>query len=112
MPAEMRRPTAIKVDDFVAALDDRLRAAAGNTRMWAIPERLKHAIRTLKTLATPTIRGGAIVLTAAAVIIAVGATSATVGAPIQATLPLAAPTVSADLGDTPVTFAAVYRPGH
>ena len=104
MPSEMRQPAAINVDDFVAALDARLRAEVGHTRRWAIPESLRHPVHALRTLARPMIQSGSMVLTALAVIIAVGATPATVSRTTEFTTPLAAPTVSAEAAEESVAF--------
>ena len=104
MPSEMRRPGRINVDDFVSALDVRLRAEVGRTRRWAIPDSLKHPLRALRTVAKPMIQSGSMVLTALAVIIAVGVAPATLSTPTELAAPLAAPSVSADLSVESVEF--------
>jgi len=102
MPSEMRRPATIDVNDFVAALDTRLRAEVGRTRRWAIPEQLRHPIRALRIIAKPMIQSGSMVLTALAVIIAIGATPTNVTRPAEFSSPLAAPSLSADLASDSV----------
>jgi hypothetical protein len=106
MPFEVRRPDVIDVDDFIASLDTRLRDEIGRTRRFVLPDGLKHPIRAFKTLSRPLLQSGAMVLTALAVIIAVGAAPATVSrTPEEVTAPLAAPTISTDRGVAGVDFA-------
>lgn len=107
MPSEMRRPAAINVDDFVAALDVRLRVEVGLSRRWALPDHLKHPIRALRVVAKPMIQSGSMVLTALAVIIAVGAAPATVATRTELATPLAAPSVSTDLTNESVIFTTL-----
>ena len=93
MPSDMRRPANINIDQFVLAMDARLRDEVGRTRRWAIPDLLKHPIRTLKAAGKPILQSAAMVLTAVSVIIAVGVAPATVSSP-EPDAPLAAPTIS------------------
>jgi hypothetical protein len=78
MPSEMRRPEAINIETFVASLEVRLRDEVPRIKRWVIPERLRHPIRTLRTITRPMLQGGAMVLTALSIIIAVGVAPATV----------------------------------
>ena len=96
MPSDMRRPATIDIDQFVLAMDAHLRDEVGRTRRWAIPEALKHPIKTLKAAGKPILQSAAMALTAVSVIIAVGVAPATLGS-LEPDAPLATPTISEPL---------------
>ena len=94
MPSDMRRPATIDIDEFVMAMDARLRDEVGRTRRWMLPEAVKHPIKALKAAGKPVLQSGAMVLTALSVIIAVGVAPATLSTSQPENAPLAAPTIT------------------
>ena len=95
MPSEVRRPSEIRLDRFVDNLDARLRAEAVKTRRIRLPARVNVMLRALKVRALAVLQGGALALTALAVIVAVGIVPAVRpnGAAVS-TGPLAAPSLT------------------
>ena len=96
MHYEMRRPEVISVDAYVASLDARLRDEIPRIKRWVAPLWLRHPIETMKRNARPMLQGGAMVLTALAIIVAVGVAPATV-TPGHTETEIRAPTVSVDI---------------
>jgi hypothetical protein len=91
MPSDMRRPGAIAIDEFVAALDRQLREEVGRVDRWALPQVVHRFVRTLRAVLKPIVQSAAIVLTSFAVIVAVGAAPASMRNPAPAEQPLATP---------------------
>lgn len=91
MPSEMRRPRAIEIDHFVAALDRQLREEVKRGRRRTLPHFVHRFARALRTAMQPILQSGAILLTSFAIIVAVGAAPASMRTPPPADTPLASP---------------------
>lgn len=97
MPSEVRRPTEIRLDRFVDRLDERLRDEAVKTRRARLPVGLHAMLRAVKVRALAVLQGGALALTALAVIVAVGVVPAMRPDGSTATNgPLAAPSLTGE----------------
>lgn len=94
MRSDARRPSEIRLDRFVEQLDAHLREEAATIRRFALPESFHRLVRAVKVRALVLLQGGAMALTALAVLVAVGMAPA-VTSPISASTstPLAAPQV-------------------
>jgi hypothetical protein len=91
MPSEMRRPRAINIDQYLAALDRQLREEVTRVERRTLPQVFHKLARALRTALQPILQSGAIVLTSFAIIVAVGAAPASMRSPAPADTPLAAP---------------------
>ncbi len=97
MHSELRRPSSIHLDRFVAALDERLRHEVRVTRRVLVPIAVTRLIRSLKIRSMAFVQGGALALTALAVMVAVG-----IGPAVNSqwhngpSEPLAAPSIHSD----------------
>lgn len=80
MHSETRRPDTINVDQFFETLDRRLRTEVRETRRVTVPNAWNRFIRALKIRALALFQGGALMLTAFAVIVAVGVAPAVINA--------------------------------
>lgn len=98
MRSEPRRPAEINIDRFVEELDARLRLEMRTTRRTSLPQFVNRVVRAIKIRSLALLQGGALVLTALAVIVAVGISPGLGGSGGNAYSPdvLAAPTVEVD----------------
>jgi len=97
MQSEARRPAEINLDQFVDRLDARLRDELAATRRVSLPTRFNRWLRAIKIRALAALQGGAMAVTALAVLVAVG-----VAPPIHPTdvavseSPISSPVVKVD----------------
>ncbi|HSK06230.1 MAG TPA: hypothetical protein VK990_01835 [Acidimicrobiia bacterium] len=87
----MRRPRAIHVEEYVAALDRQLREETMRIERRSLPHAVHRLTRALRTALQPILQSGAVVLTSLAIIVAVGAAPASMRTPAPADAPLATP---------------------
>lgn len=102
MPSEMRRPPAIDLGTYVAALDRQLREEAVRIERKSLPHAVHRLARALRTALQPILQSGAVVLTSLAIIVAVGAAPASMRTPAPDDAPLATPS-------QPETVAGIGR---
>lgn len=93
MHSEPRRPDPINLDRFVESLDERLRGEVTRVRRVVLPPRIRRFMRAVKVRALALAQGGALALTAFAVIVAVGLAPSIRGAQPTEDSILAAPDV-------------------
>ncbi|MGH8914409.1 MAG: hypothetical protein ACRDZM_07835 [Acidimicrobiia bacterium] len=91
MSSEMRRPGAVNIKSYVAALDLQLREEAPRVDRRALPGAVLRLVRSLRSILEPILLSGAMVLTSVAVIVAVGAAPASMRVPPSSEAPLATP---------------------
>lgn len=94
MPSEMRRPGPINIERYIDALDRQLSGELSQTRRSALPESFHRFARIVRSVLQPTLQSGAMILTSLAVIVAVGATPGSIGAPAPAHTALAPPSAA------------------
>jgi hypothetical protein len=76
MRSEIRRPGHINLDHYVERVDARLRDEVKTIRRISLPRSFTKALRALKIRAMALLQGGAMALTAVAVMVAFGAAPA------------------------------------
>lgn len=94
MPSSATRRPEPNLELFVTRLDERLRAEVGTMRRATLPAWLNRWIRAVRVRASVLVRGGAMVLTTVAVLLALGTAPLAPGAEVMATGNLVRPSLS------------------
>ncbi len=97
MHSDARRPQDINLERYIDTLDQRLRGEVTRVRRFVLPSGMRRFLRAVKIRALAVVQGGALAMTAIAVIVAVGiAPSMKDGVDQSETSILAAPTLKTE----------------
>jgi hypothetical protein len=97
MHSEARRPAEINLDQFVDRLDARLRDELAATRRVTLPTTINRSLRAFRIRVLAFIQGGAMAVTALAVMVAVGVAPTIRSADVAVSeSPLSSPVVKVD----------------